>query len=539
MHTILSKHSFGMLILTTLLAFSSNALAFAQTPTPTATPIPTLLPGQQQCLALINSLQTAITDCDDINSNWACYGNLEADVVPVQYRFHGLRDRRPLTVLEELNTNTNGVVLMNLQIEGETNPIKTIMFGDGRLEAAEPGQHSFFMQIDDPAELCTLTPPGMIIQTETGQSGELTLNQVTIELASTAFVTFEADGLMTVANLGGQVTVIIDGVRQPLLEGEQVRVAFVNGQPQFAGPPSASRFFGSIVLTFLAGTDGITQIHNSNQTDAACVQELQFGETITAQNIAPGHECLYKFCAVAGDVITVNMDAASTALNPWVDLRGPDDLLLAYNNDVDMAAQDSLLCNVGLAETSCDYTIVARSHHNESFGAFTLTLAKQTSCVQPEPRCDVMTYRGLNLRTGPGTQFTRVDTLVQGTSVEPIRRSEDSNWVFVNVQEPDLTGWVRNSPELFECEFVEPRVSIVEVLPTEVSIPTATPAPNATPMPDGTVVAASCDGLIAPPNCPDSRTPLPTGDKQPTPTPKTPEPVPTVCQQKCDPFGAP
>lgn len=53
---------------------------------------------------------------------------------------------------------------------------------------------------------------------------------------------------------------------------------------------------------------------------------------------------------------------------------------------------------------------------------------------------------GLNLRNGPGTQFAMIETLVNGTMLEP--READGNWLQVNVLNaagaPRATGWVNS-----------------------------------------------------------------------------------------------
>ncbi len=81
------------------------------------------------------------------------------------------------------------------------------------------------------------------------------------------------------------------------------------------------------------------------------------------------------------------MDALDPQLNPWIDLRGRDEKIVSFNNDIDREKnKDSLLCNVGLPVDGC-YTIVARSHHNDSFGQFRLALDRQTACVPPPSTC--------------------------------------------------------------------------------------------------------------------------------------------------------
>jgi N-acetylmuramoyl-L-alanine amidase len=59
-------------------------------------------------------------------------------------------------------------------------------------------------------------------------------------------------------------------------------------------------------------------------------------------------------------------------------------------------------------------------------------------------RMKVIAPDGLNLRTGPGTQFATTQLLPLGTVVEPIQR--DGVWLSVSVigpsGQPTATGWV-------------------------------------------------------------------------------------------------
>ena len=505
----------------TILLFSS---ILAGTPVYAQTP-------QDRCFAIVDQLQSAIAECDDINSNWACYGNIEADVTPIQYRFQGLRDRRPLTVLENLNTDTNGVVLMNLHLEGETNPIKTMMFGDSTLDPVEPGQHSFIMTIDNPTNLCDLTPPGLVLHTEEGQSGEIELNGVTISLQSTAFVTIEADGLMTIVNLEGQVSVTIGGVTQVLPVGFQTR-ANVTGAPSFAvDAPTPSAYNNSIVLRAITDNadEGIKRIRNTNQTGDACIQDINFGDNLSNQTITnPGHECLYRFCTAAGASFSIQMETPDGQLDPWIDLRGPDDLLIAYNNDIEQSDADSSLCGVGLAEPAC-YTIIARSNNNQSQGSFTISLNQGNSCPQaPIPNCHIRAHQGLNFREGPGLNFSIITALSQNTFFEPNAFTSDGQWLEGEIWNGsgDITsGYVRNLPQFVQCAPQdEPKI---ENSPNSTSNPT-----------DGELIAAGapdlCEtyrGLTPPPECEDI--------VEPTPQEPTPEPEEPTTDPKRGPFGAP
>jgi len=98
------------------------------------------------------------------------------------------------------------------------------------------------------------------------------------------------------------------------------------------------------------------------------------------------------------------MEAVRGALDPWVDLRGPDSHLVKYNDDIDLVDLNSRICSPALPETG-DYTVVARSFWNDSTGSFKVTVQDGAGCIDPTPICHVVTIFGLNLRRGPGTSY--------------------------------------------------------------------------------------------------------------------------------------
>ena len=146
------------------------------------------------------------------------------------------------------------------------------------------------------------------------------------------------------------------------------------------------------------------------------------------------------------------MTAVDGKLDPWVDLQTPDKALFAFNNDIGEQSADSLLCNVQLPVSSCDYTIVARSDRNRTAGKFRLTLDKQTGCQQPTPRCAVVSRFGAQLYKGPGTDNERIQKLEAETHMVPKGYSADGNWIEVAVGGTERSGWVRNDARFVQCE---------------------------------------------------------------------------------------
>jgi hypothetical protein len=421
------------------------------------------------CSAVIANLNQATVECSEINNNWVCYGSTLAEAAPPKYRFYDIRDRREFAVLQELKTvDQNGVVLMNLVVAGKA-PMKFILFGAVDVQSVDQSQGVFTLE-NNGQLLCPATLSGIVVQTARGTTGVVTINGVDIELGSTAYITVQPDGRMVIVNIEGRVKVNIAGVTQALQVGQQSLIAFTDGQPSFVGQPTASPFFASPVVQWLA-TSGLPRVHNTNETELRCVGEINFGQTITTRNVDPGQECLYKFCAKAGEAVTVQMDALDPSLTPWVDLRGPGGGLVSFNDDINNADLDSLICNRVMPLTSCDYTIVARSSRNDSAGQFTLSLDRRTDCLQPMLRCDVVSPGGTELREGPGFDFAPIQHLPNHTHLHPLERSVDGAWTHVQVLEEGQQGWVDESSGVLECEDDSGLQPIVEPLPEPVIQP--------------------------------------------------------------------
>ena len=490
------------------------------------------------CPPVIEQLNAAINECSDINSNWSCFGQFEAEVDPIKFRFHALRDRRPLPVMNWMNTNADGAVLLNLDTQGEQTPIFVLMFGDAYLQP-NAEQTDFLFRIDDTRQVCEQTPPGMLIQTKRGYRDTLTLNGVTIELGSTAFVTMDRN-LMTVANLRDEVALLIDGERYPIPENGHFLVDVSLNPPQIVDERFPSPFAESELFTWAARSPGrLADLDNSNEdanSTKACVAELEFGKPIIETINNPGHECLFSVCADPGDTISVNLNTISGGLDPWVDLRLPNGRLYTFNNDIGEGNTDSILCNIELPpvqEVDSCYLLVARAHRNASEGEFELTLNKETSCSTPEPRCEVMTHRSLNLRSGPGIGFplAAATPLPPDTHLEPLG-SDENGWIRVRVLSSNLVGYVSNDPRFLLCEegtTATPTVTPMLSAVAETVTPTATPTPPAiaTLTATTTPTVATITVTATPTGCIYSLYNLPSADRDCNPTPTGTDDPPT------------
>jgi heat shock protein HslJ len=88
-----------------------------------------------------------------------------------------------------------------------------------------------------------------------------------------------------------------------------------------------------------------------------------------------------------------------------------------------------------------------------------------------EPTATVIAPLGVNVRTGPGTEYPSMGIAPQGTTLEVVGVSQDGTWYVINVP-GNAVGWVA-------AEYVA--VENVEDVPVSPAPPTPTPAATATP----------------------------------------------------------
>lgn len=108
------------------------------------------------------------------------------------------------------------------------------------------------------------------------------------------------------------------------------------------------------------------------------------------------------------------------------------------------------------------------------------------------PTATVIAPKGVNVRTGPGLEYTIIGVAAYGTTGEVVGRSQDATWWVVRVPgAPGGLGWV-------SAEFVRVEnaggVLVIPAPPTPTPVatatPTATPAPEVTFTADRTVINA-------------------------------------------------
>ncbi len=92
---------------------------------------------------------------------------------------------------------------------------------------------------------------------------------------------------------------------------------------------------------------------------------------------------------------------------------------------------------------------------------------------------------GLNLRSGPGTNYTPpISNLTLNSTVRMVARNADSNWLQIETIPPGKTGWVAAAAQFVDCTAPVTSLPLGIIPPTPT--PTATPTPTHTPQPTPT-----------------------------------------------------
>jgi heat shock protein HslJ/uncharacterized protein YraI len=135
--------------------------------------------------------------------------------------------------------------------------------------------------------------------------------------------------------------------------------------------------------------------------------------------------------------------------------------------------------------------------------AIAVQMTRNLEVTVPEPESDVPTGRvtapnGVNVRSGPGTNFPILGTAPFGTEGEIIGRSADGRWWAAAVPSaPGGMGWVSadfvavtDAGDVPIIASPPPPVFVPPPTPTPAATPTRPPAPTATPAPQMSFTAS-------------------------------------------------
>lgn len=106
------------------------------------------------------------------------------------------------------------------------------------------------------------------------------------------------------------------------------------------------------------------------------------------------------------------------------------------------------------------------------------TTATQT--FTPLAEALVVAPNGLNLRSGPGTEYSIIGSLQKDDTLDVLGRTDSNEWLQVIGDNPGIEGWISASPQFVEINVDFETIPIVEALPL--------PSPTS-PLADAVVIA--------------------------------------------------
>ncbi|MAU09018.1 MAG: hypothetical protein CL607_04290 [Anaerolineaceae bacterium] len=209
----------------------------------------------QTCESLVADALQAISDsCATTERNQACYGNNEVDVQPQPtvtdpVVFDAPGDTTAVDNIQtlslyplDLDTQNWGISLLRVQASvPDTLPgsnVTFLLFGDAELSNPSGTMDAVYFRSGIGAPECADAPDGVLIQTPEGV-GEVsfTLNNVQIQLGSTAYLQAEAEDGLTFNLLEGDATLIADDSEQ-IIEGGQFVTIPLDENLDASGPPT-------------------------------------------------------------------------------------------------------------------------------------------------------------------------------------------------------------------------------------------------------------------------------------------------------------
>lgn len=210
----------------------------------------------QTCETLVaDALQTISDSCAATERNQACYGNNEVEVIaqptvadPITFDAPG--DTTAVDNIQtislyplDLDTRNWGISLLRVQASvPDTLPgsnVTFLLFGDAELSNPSGTMDAVYFRSGFGAPECEDAPDGVLIQTPEGV-GEVTftLNNVQIQLGSTAYLQAGAEDGLVFNLLEGDATVSADDSEQ-VIEGGQFVTIPLDENLDASGPPSA------------------------------------------------------------------------------------------------------------------------------------------------------------------------------------------------------------------------------------------------------------------------------------------------------------
>ncbi len=249
-----------------------------------------------------------------------------------------------------------------------------------------------------------------------------------------------------------------------LLDGKKVVVSFVSGLQDLAGTDWQ-------VIAYNNGKEAVVSVMSDTELTAA------FDEESRISGNAGCNDYFATYLTSEGNILFGSI--------------GSTRRICATPNGV-MEQEHAYLAALQSATT---YTLEGNTlEMRNSSDAIAVQMTRALVVKVPEPEAGVPTGRvtctsGVNVRSGPGTNFPSLGVAPFGTEGEIIGRSADGRWWVAAVPTaPGGMGWVSA-----DCVAVTDAADVPVIAspaPPVVIIPTATPFPTPTPQPAATATPA-------------------------------------------------
>lgn len=146
------------------------------------------------CTDVIDNLFGAIQPgrCAVVGPGNACYANDDITAKPASLRFSRQGHIVPILDLTSLRTHasTGAAILV---ADTDRGPIKIMAMGGSQITPSS--RQVFTLRRTNTGLVCEKTPSGLLLQTDSGERGRVTINGVSVEIGSTALISAEGEVL--------------------------------------------------------------------------------------------------------------------------------------------------------------------------------------------------------------------------------------------------------------------------------------------------------------------------------------------------------
>lgn len=164
-----------------------------------------------------------VTNTNDNNLNMRSGPGQEYPVVDILDIGDSLPFYGRNTAADWLRSSRGWVYVPLASVAGDVSTLQVIHSTE---DAYVAPMQSFALQMDEAAN-CAAAPSGLLVQTPSGQTANLMVNNVEIRIGSTAYIrTRKNNTELVVSNVQGDVHVISGNFDQPIPEGAQVGIVF-------------------------------------------------------------------------------------------------------------------------------------------------------------------------------------------------------------------------------------------------------------------------------------------------------------------------